>query len=163
MKVVRIALVMTALALVSGCYRYVPIDPAAVPVGAKVQARLSTTGIDEMTRYFGPDVSVVRGPLVSWDVDGLSVLRQTVMRREGFLPTTVMDTLHLQPDHLLGVDTPELDGPRTAGLTAVILAGAAATTFLAAKVFGGIPEEVGEGGGPDPEATVLFRIPIGLP
>ena len=152
------------LALTAGCYRYVPVELGAVPPGAKVRATLSDAGIEEMRRYYGPDVTTVEGALVAWSGGELSLLRETSLRREGFPPTTSTDTVRLAPHYLTGVFGRELNGGRTAVFTLGILGVGVATVF-AAQIFGGLPEEGGEGSGDDPEATVLFRIqlPIGIP
>lgn len=151
--------VIALVALTGGCHQYVPADPSAVPPGTGVRARLSESGVEEMRRYFGPNVFTVEGPLVSWGREGLAVLQQSTLRREGYLPTTVTDTLYIPPEYLMGVDARELNGPRTAGLSVAMLAGVVATVF-AAKVFGGTQEGGGEGDGPPPDASVLLRFPI---
>lgn len=159
MSKVLTALFIVCFGFTAGCYRYVPIEQAAAPSGTLLRARLTDDGAEEMRRYFGPGVVEVKGSLVSWNGEGLSLLRESFLRREGFPATTVTDTLSLLPLHVAGVDIRELDGTRTAVLSVALLAGAVATIF-AAKTFGGEPEDGGEGGDTDPDAAVLFRIPI---
>ena len=159
MSKVLTALFIVCLALTAGCYRYVPVEQAAAPSGTVLRARLTDAGAEEMRRYFGPGVMEVKGPLVSWNSEGMSLLNESFLRREGFPATTITDTLSLLPQHVAGVDIRELDGARTAVFSAALLAGAVATVF-AAQIFGGAPEDGGEGGDLDPDAAVLFRIPI---
>ena len=147
------------LGFTAGCYRYVPMEQATAPSGTLVRARLTDDGAQEMQRYFGPGVVEVKGPLVSWNTEGMSLLWETFLRREGFPATTVTDTVSLLPQHLAGVDIRELDGARTAVFSVALLAGAVAA-ILAARTFGGEPEEGPEGGDLDPDDAVLFRIPI---
>jgi hypothetical protein len=159
MSKVLTALFIVCLCFTAGCYRYVPLEEAVAPSGTLLRARLTDAGAEEMQRYFGPGVVEVKGPLVSWNDEGLSMLRETFLRREGFPATTVTDTLSLLSQHLAGVDVRELHGTRTAVLSVAILAGVVATVF-AAQIFGGGAETGPEGGDDDPDAAVLFRIPI---
>ena len=158
-------LALTAAVLSAGCYRYVPADPSELAPGTHVRTRLTDLGIDRMRAEFGPGVLSVNGPLVASSGGGLSVLRETYVRREGFPPTTVFDTLRIEPQHVMSVEVRQLHGPRT-GLLAGGLAAGAMGALWAAHIFGGTGEGDGEGGGDPPDASiVLFRIPfrIGLP
>jgi hypothetical protein len=159
MRIIRTTLVLTAIAVLGGCYRWVPTEQAAVPPGAEVKATLTDVGVEEMRRYLGPDVTSVEGPMVSWDPGGLSILSVTTLRRAGFPPTVLTDTLRLAPNYTADVAIRELDGKRTAIFTAGAL-GAAAGAVMAALIFGGNSESPGEGDGPPPEESVVYRIPL---
>lgn len=161
MGILRTTFLISAIAVTGGCYRWVPTEQATIPPGAEVRANLTDAGVEEMRRYFGPDITSVEGPLVSWDGRGLSVLSETTLRRAGFPPTVLTDTIQLQPTHLADVAIRELDGKRTALFTVATL-GAAAGAVMAALIFGGTAEEPGESGGPPPEASVILRIPFSL-
>ncbi|UCC26465.1 MAG: hypothetical protein JSU98_05045 [Gemmatimonadales bacterium] len=159
---VRTSLVLGTLVLSSGCYRWVPTEPRAVSPNAEVRVVLTEAGAEEMTRYFGPDVEAVEGSLVSWDGQGVSLLRQVSVQQAGFMPTTMNDTIRLAPGHLAEVGVKELDGPRTAGFTALVL-GTAAAALLVARAVGGSSDDSGEGGGPPiGESSAGFRIPFSL-
>lgn len=164
MNIFRTALVIVALAVTGGCYRYAPADRLGLVPGVELRARLTDAGVEEMRGYFGPGVLSVKGPLVSWDADGLALLTQTSIQREGFRPTFLTDTIRLLPHYMLGVDRKELDGKRTAAFTASILAGTAAIV-LVTRSFGGNSENSGDSEPRDPDATVLFSVPlrIGFP
>lgn len=164
MSIIRATLVIAALAVIGGCYRYVPVDRARVLPGTEVRARLTDAGVEEMRSYFGPNVLSVKGPLVSWDGEGLALLIETSVQRAGFPPTSLTDTIRLLPYYVADVELQQLDGKRTAGFTAAML-GVAAAAVLAARAFGGSSEGLGEGEGPEPEAMTLFSIPfrIGFP
>ena len=159
MSKVLTTLFIVCLAFTAGCYRYVPVERTAAPAGTMLRARLTDAGAEEMRRYFGPGVVEVKGPLVSWNGEGLSLLTESFLRREGFPATTVTETVRLLPQHVAGVDIRELDGARTAVFSVAVLAGAVAT-ICAARTFGGELDDGGEGGDLDPDAAVLFRIPI---
>ena len=150
------------LLFLGACYRYVPAEMAAVPLGSDVRAHLTGDGVEAMRSSFGPDVHSVEGPLVEWDEEGVGVLTEMYLSRPGFPATTLTDTVRLLPHHLAGVEMKKLDRKRTAGFTAVVVGGMAAALW-AGKAFGGSSDDNGEGGGPDPEASVIFRIPISLP
>ena len=158
MSNVRTTLVIAALAVTAGCYRYVPAERARVVPGAELRARLTDAGVEEMRRYFGPNVLSVEGPLVSWDGEGLALLSETSVQRAGFPATFMTDTIQLLPHYVADVEFQKLDGKRTAGFTAAILGGAAAA-ILASRAFGGSSEGEG-GGGPEPEAMILLSIPL---
>jgi len=153
-------LILACLLLSGGCYRYVPTEMAAVPHGAEVQALLTGDGIEAMRGHFGPDVNSVKGPLASWDEEGMGLLAEMTLSRPGFPPTTLTDTIWLLPHHLAGVELRELDGKRTLGFTAAVL-GAMAGAILAGRAWSGSSEDP-NGGDPDPEAAIVFRIPFGI-
>ena len=153
-------LILACLLLSGGCYVYVPTEMAAVPPGADVRALLTGDGVEAMRAHFGPEVNSVKGPLVSWDEGGLGLLTELSVSRPGFPPTTLTETSRLLPHHLAGVELRELDGKRTLGFTAAVV-GAMAGAILAARAWGGSPDDP-NGGDPDPEAAIVFRIPFGI-
>jgi len=161
MRNTAIFLLGASLLVSGGCYHYVPAVMDAVPPGADVRALLSGDGIEAMRGTFGPDVTSVKGPLVSWNEGGMGLLAELFVQREGFPGTTMTETIQLLPHHVARVELRELDGLRTAGFSAALV-GAAAVALIAPGLIGGSTEDSGEGGGPDPEAAILFRIPIGF-
>jgi len=144
MRNISAPLIVAGALLAGGCYRYVPTEMAAVPPGAEVRAHLTGDGIEAMRSYYGPEVYSVEGPLAWWDEGGVGLLTEMYLSRPGFPPTTFTDTVRLLPHHLAGMELRELDGKRTAGFSAAT-------------------DDSGEGAGEDPEASIIFRIPLGLP
>lgn len=161
MSIVRVALALSAIAATAGCYHWVPTEPSSLPPGTEVRAELTDAGMEEARRYFGPDVEAVEGPLVASDGEGLSLLFTTTLRREGFQPTTLSDTLRLQSRHLADVSRKELHGTKTAWFTAGVI-GAAAGAVLAGKALTGSSDDDGEGGGPPTDDAFLIVIPFPL-
>jgi len=99
-------------------------------------------------------------PLVRWDSEGLGLLTDLSISREGYPATTMTETIQLQPHHIARVELRELDGRKTAFFTAGVVGVAAVAAFVP-SLIGGESDESGEGDPTDPDAAiVLFRIPI---
>lgn len=161
MRILRSLLVLGAVALSSGCYRWIPAEPGSVPTGALVRAYLTDSGVVEARRTFGPGTGTVEGPLVGWDGSGFSLLVQSSLQRPGFPPTTLTDTVRFQSAHLAEMEMRELNGTRTL-LLGVGLAGLGVAALLVAQSVGGESGQPGEGEGPPIEDAVVFRIPFGF-
>lgn len=161
MKKPAIHLLFLALIFSGACYRYVPADRAVVPRDAEVRVTLTQDGVEEMRGRFGPEVRAVEGPLVRWDDGGVGLLAEISVSRPGFPPTVRNDTILLLSSQVGLVELRQLDGKRTVGFAAGIV-GAMAGALIAAQAFGGSSDDSGEGGGPDPEAAIIFRIPLSI-
>lgn len=159
MRICRLIVILGTTAFANGCYRYVETTRTAVSPGSEVRAQLTEAGVEEMRGYFGPDVQSVKGPLARWDEDGVEVLVQTYVRRPGFPPTSIADTIRLSPFQFSGVEIREVDRARSIGLAALIAGGTVAAVF-GTGVFGGGSDDGSEGDDPDPDASIIFRIPI---
>jgi hypothetical protein len=152
--------ILFGLVFCVGCYRYVPAEMGAVPPGADVRAQLTGDGIEAMRGTFGPGVTEVEGGLASWDESGIGVMTETFIQRAGFPATNMTETIQLLPHHVSLVEIRELDGKRTAGFSIAVL-GAMAGALWAGQTFGGGSDNnEGDGGGPDPDAAIIFKIPI---
>ena len=163
-KLPKILPFLALLTFTAGCYRYVPVTPSAVGPGTEVRTRLTEDGQREVRSFMGSDTDAVEGSLVAWNRDGVSLLVQSEIRRDGFPPTAFTDTLELLPQHVQSVQVRELDGWRTAG-TAALVVGGAVVAVLAPRALGGDSESGdGEGGGEgdptDPNAQILIRFPL---
>ena len=160
MRIRFCSIVLFALFLSSACYRYVPVERYQAPPGSEVRVTLTMDGEDEIRGTFGPGVASLDGPLARWDSEGLDLLTDLSISRQGYPATTMTQTVQLQPHHIARVELRELDGRRTALFTAGVV-GAAAVAVIAPSLVGGESDESGEGDPPDPDAAiVLFRIPI---
>jgi hypothetical protein len=116
-------------------------------------------GTEELRGTLGPSITSVDGPLMQWDSEGLRLLSDLTIQHAGFPATTMTDTLRLLPGYVARVEVRELDGKRTALFTAGVV-GVAAAAIIAPSIVGGDKDSSGEGDGPDPEAAILFSIPI---
>jgi hypothetical protein len=67
--------------VLSGCYRYQPLEtPAPIP-GTQVVANLTDAGSMALASQVGPGVASLRGAVVEWDHDGLLLALSSVMGR----------------------------------------------------------------------------------
>ena len=162
MKIARMACILAVMATASGCYTWVPVEPTAVPVGTEVRAVLTDSGAEGVRQYFGPDVTAVEGPLVSWNREGLRIMAETSVRRAGFMPTVMLDTLVVAQHQLLDLQIQEFSRKRTTWFTVGVVGGTV-LAILAVKAFtGGSDEDPGEGGGPPTDDAIVLRIPFSL-
>lgn len=150
---------LVALTASAGCYRWAPYEGEPLPIGTEVRVRVTNAGADELRRRFGSTDGTLSGPLARWDASQVSVTTTTMIRREGFAPTSVSDTLDVARSLVAGIDIKELDRKNTAFLVVGVVAGAAGLV-LATRAFGG--ETVPEGEGPPVEESVIVRIPLGI-
>jgi hypothetical protein len=153
---------LLALLLPMGCYRYVNADPEGVIPGSQVRAQLTEAGIEEVGPYFGSGLEEVEGPLVRMNGEEVGILMRTYVSRPGFPPTSVADTVGLLPGHIRNFQVRELDGQRTAAMTALVVGAGVAAVLAPRVVGGGSGGEGPEGNDPDPNAQILLRIPLRL-
>ena len=78
----RASLVLAALSLTGGCYNYSPLTTATLVPGTYVAITLTDAGSQELARYLGPNVFVVRGRYVGDGDQGvlLSVVAVQLVR-----------------------------------------------------------------------------------
>lgn len=150
-----------AAASLTGCFSYVPADPATVPVGEEIRAHLTRDGLARLEALGREDLDdpVVAGTLVRRSGDRLS-LRIPVSREAGFVRSDIAQQVTFALEELLRVDRRRLDPART-GLA---LAGAAgAATALVLLIMGGSEGEdrLPPPGGPDDLRIPLVSIPLG--
>jgi hypothetical protein len=98
--------------------------------------------------------------MARWDDAQVAVTISTLVRRAGFPPTMITDTLDVARSLVAGIDVKVLDRKDTALMVAGVVGGAAALIF-ATRAFGGETDLV-EGGGPPVEEAVIVRIPFGI-
>lgn len=158
MGLARLALLLV-LTAPAGCYRWTSYEGDPVPPGTEIRIRATNAGAEEIRRRFGETDGAVSGPLARWDDAQVSVTISTLVRRAGFPPTTVTDTLDVARSQVAGIDVKVLDKKNTAFLVTGVVAGAAALV-LATRAFGGETDIEGEG--PPVEEAVIIRIPLGI-
>lgn len=79
----RASVVLAAAAFQAGCYNYMAERRVGLAPESYVAITLTESGSDELARYLGPDVLVVRGRYLGASTDGLSLSVESVESRRG--------------------------------------------------------------------------------
>jgi hypothetical protein len=114
------------LPLLTACYVYAPIEPAAVSPGTSVRARVSVAGAQRIAPLLGTaDARVLDGTLVDVRPDTMIVQVPTVLQATvGSSRETLHQRLSIPRSDLLELETRKLDRTRTgivAGSVALIV------------------------------------------
>ena len=151
----RRALPLILIALLAGCYSYVPQRPGAVPPGTNVRLRLTADGVQRIGEAYGSASGVVEGRLESWS-DQVEITFP-VPPTPGMVDRGLRNKLIIPQADIVAVDMRQRDRTKTAILSAslgVLTAGTAIAMF--SGVFGGTPPD---GGPPLPEDII---VPFGI-
>jgi hypothetical protein len=140
-----------ALALavsVTGCYSYIPSEPAAVPPGERVRVyvtREALAGLGEIPVQSGGPV--LNGTLVRAEPANLVVRLPVATRQTGFNIEVLGQDVFIPSDQVLQLERREMNGPMTALLT---VGGTAAIAGLVVMIIsgarGGEQRPPGDGG-----------------
>jgi hypothetical protein len=134
------------LPLVTACYTYARIEPAAIPAGTSVRARVSSAAAERLSALLGnTEARVITGTLINNGPDTMIVEVPVVMRAElGSSVRALHQRVSIARDELLEIETRRLDRVRT-----VALAGSAAIIVgtVVIKAVGGDPGMEGPPGG----------------
>lgn len=143
----RTASLLTAMMLLAGCYNYEPLRLARVVPSTYVAITLTESGSEELARYVGPSVLVVRGRLLSTTEQGLAVSVAAVETQRGHVVDWQGETVVVPGEFVRA-----LDARHAAPAKTVLLAGASLVGFLAAyRAFGpGASGTTPNGGGGGP-------------
>lgn len=122
-----IAPTLVALLCVSalhGCYRYVPLDGVAPPVGQEIRVEVTRRGLFELSEALPtpPTSGSVEGRSAGTEGSDLLLSVPVAQRSEGFLSTSLTQTVRIPASEVLAVSSKELD--RTATGFLVVAAGA---------------------------------------
>lgn len=138
----RVFAVVTTCSLTAGCYYYQPLArPDPVP-GSYLSATLTDTGADHLSRTIGPDVSAVRGRLLSSDSAAFTFSVLGVSLHHGESITWKGEAVTLDRAYVSGVEQRKL----ARGRTALIVGATILSVVTTYKVFQGIGLAVGNGG-----------------
>jgi hypothetical protein len=124
------------------------VEQAAVPEGGRVRVHLTPEGVLDLPELPDPAGPVVLGTLARRSTDRLWLRIPVVVRREGFIMSTLGQDVPLPLDHIVAVERRELDRARTALVVVGTVGVAAAVVF---KIIGGawFREQPGPAGGED--------------
>ena len=128
----RRAACLLVAALGIGCYNYEPLRPARLTPSKFVAITLTESGSEELTRYLGPNVHVVRGRFLSAIEQGLSISVTSVESRRGNILEWKGETIVVPGEFIRALDERHVAASKTALLAGASLAG----FFVAYAVFG---------------------------
>jgi hypothetical protein len=133
--------------LLAGCYNYEPLSRAHLIPSAYLAVTLSDAGSEDLARYLGPSVVIVRGRFLSATERGLAMSVETVEDRRGQTVGWQGETVVIPSDLVR-----TLEERRAARGKTVLFAGASLVGFLAAyAAFGPGTSGTSPGsGGPPP-------------
>lgn len=139
---------IAAVALVTGCYNYSPVEMGGVAPGSDVRATLTTEKSLQLEEELGQRRSVLEGEVL--DADAGSILVAVAWYRpdprRGTEPLT--QRIRLREDEILEVEARRLDRLRTGGFLGVV---GTAAAFLVIRLVTG----------DDPGGTILPPRPDG--
>lgn len=154
------AIPLLLLALLSGCYSLVPVNPESAAVPMRVRAHITPEAAARIAPALGEPREELDGRLVERAPDGLYIEVRSGELQSGFGTTALTQRFLLAPTDLVALQRRQLDRNRTA-----LLAGAGAVV-LGAVIYDMLTGEAGGTGGPPitggpPEARIpLLTFPM---
>lgn len=145
----RASILMTAACLTAGCYNYAPLATPSPEVGSYLAVTLNAAGSDELARYVGPNVFVVRGRYLGDNGGALLVSVSSVETKRGDEVSWKGETITLPTDDIASLDVRHLAKGRSLLLAGVGAGGLVATTLAFVLIGGGT--QLGPGRGPPPK------------
>jgi hypothetical protein len=138
---------MAVLAVVpcgsAACYYYRPLESQRLVPGVYLAATITDTGADHLSRTIGPDVSVVRGRLVTSDPEGLTLAVLGVSLHHGENVTWKGEHVTVSREYLSGLQQRHL----SKGRTVLVASGALLSLITAYTVVRSLGIASGRGGG----------------
>jgi hypothetical protein len=126
------------LPLVMACYTYARTEPAAIPAGTSVRARVSAAAAERLAALLGgTEARVITGTVIDNGPDTMIVEVPVVMRAEvGSSVRPLHQRVSISRSELLEIETRRLDRLRTGALagSAAVIVGA-----VVIKAIGGDP------------------------
>jgi hypothetical protein len=118
--------VLFMLPLVTGCYTYARTEPAAIPAGTSVRARISPAAAERLAALLGTtEARLITGTVIDNGPDTMIVEIPAVMRAEvGSSVRALHQRVSISRGELLEIETRQLDRLRTgavAGSAAIII------------------------------------------
>jgi len=133
--------------MLSACYAYVPLGAVDPLVGARVEAELTAYGSDTLTRSLGPDVTTLRGDVVTAESSLLVLSVTSVQDRSGRVLSWSGEHVRVPHAAIGGLEQRRFSLGRSVVLGAVVVASSMATWgFVRGGFSVGAPAS-GSGGG----------------
>jgi hypothetical protein len=130
----------------TGCYSYIPSEPAAVPPGERVRVYVTREALVRLGDIPVNGGAVLNGTLVRAEPANLVVRLPVATRQTGFNMEVLGQDVFIPNDQVLQLERREMNGPLTALLT---VAGTAAIAGLVVMIISGARsgESPPDGGG----------------
>ena len=140
--------VVLALASLAGCYNYAPLRRSELSPSTYLAVTLTEAGSEELARYIGPNILVVRGRYLgpSEGEKGLLVSVSAVETKRGDELSWKGETVALPTDFITSLEVRRLAKGRSLLLAGMGAGGLVATTLAFSLLGGG--NAPGPGGGP---------------
>jgi hypothetical protein len=119
----RASLLLAAAFVAAGCYNYAALRRTGVAPETYVAVTLTESGSDELARYLGPDVLVVRGRYLGATADGLSLSVEAVESRQGDIARWAGETVVVPAAFVRRLDERHAATSKTALLAGAAVAG----------------------------------------
>ena len=145
----KTAILIGVLCSTAGCYNYNPLTTPSPDPGTYVAVTLNDAGSDELARYLGPSVFVVRGRYLGPGDRGLLVSVTSVETKRGVGYPWEGETVTLPTDAIASMDVRRLSKGRSLLLASMGAGGLVATTLAFSLLGGGT--QPGAGGGRPPK------------
>ena len=141
----RAYLLITAAYLTTACYNYQPLTTATPEPGTYMAAMLTDSGSQDLARYLGPNVSVVRGRYLGESDRGLLVSVSSVEMKQGDEHPWAGETVTLPANEIADLQVRRLAKGRSVLLVGVGVTGLVATTAAFALTGSGTLPGPGKG------------------
>ncbi len=156
----RVALLVSALLSMQGCYHYVPVQLDAVPTGAEMRGRLAPEGSANLQGIVSSNGRVVEGRLLERDEHQVLLFVPTARSQKGYQLETLRQAVAIPRSHLYEVELKRLDRTRTYGVAA--LAGAVVAAVAIRAISRGGESSGGTPGGGGPTEWRGVAVPGGV-
>ena len=141
----KTAILIGVLCSTAGCYNYNPLTTPSPDPGTYVAVTLNDAGSDELARYLGPSIFVVRGRYLGPSTEGLLVSVSSVETKRGLGYPWEGETVTLPTDAIASMDVRRLSKGRSLLLAGLGASGVVATTLAFSLLGGGTSPSPGGG------------------
>jgi len=141
----KTVILIGVLCSTAGCYNYNPLTTPSPDPGTYVAVTLNDAGSDELARYLGPSIFVVRGRYLGPSTEGLLVSVSSVETKRGLGYPWEGETVTLPTDAIASMDVRRLSKGRSLLLAGLGAGGVVATTLAFSLLGGGTSPSPGGG------------------
>jgi hypothetical protein len=141
----KTAILIGVLCFTAGCYNYNPLATPSPEPGTYLAVTLNDAGSDELARYLGPSIFVVRGRYLGPSDRGLLLSVTSVETKRGIGYPWEGETVTLPTDAIASLDVRRLSKGRSLLLASLGAGGVVATTLAFSLLGGGTSPNPGGG------------------